>query len=96
MNITFEKSISMAVFLLLATSPAWAGSEEPWNQGASGVLGWLQGDLATTIATIAIICVGCLGFFGRLEWRVALPIIAGFVLVFGAPGIVSAFKALFS
>lgn len=96
MNITFEKSISMAVFLLLATSPAWAGSDAPWDQGATGVLGFLQGGLMTTVATIAIICVGAAGFFGRLEWRVALPIIAGFVLVFGAPAIVSAFKGLFS
>ena len=77
----------LALYLLtnIAYAEGFAGGEK----SADGVLSWLTGKLAVSIATIAIVWVGYKVLFARdMERGVAFKIIAGIVLIFGAPQLV--------
>ena len=54
------------------------------------VVNWLNGSTGRAIATIAIIVVGVMALAGRLNWSMAIIVVAGIALVFGAKVIVQA------
>lgn len=68
------------------------GQEAPWQDGLENVIKMLTGGTATAFATIAVIILGYLAMVGRMEMKLAGSIIAGIVLVFGAPHVVSWFS----
>jgi len=65
----------------------------PWESGADSVMEILQGPLVTTLAVIAVVGMGLAAMFGKLEWSTAGKVIAGIVIIRGAPAIVSFFES---
>jgi len=51
---------------------------------AEGIRDFLVGDFARALAAIGLAACGFLAFAGRMPWGVAIAVIAGIVLVFGA------------
>lgn len=81
--------ISAAVLALVCTAlhppnPAWAQDLTPALTIAEGIRDFLVGDFARAIAAIGLAACGFLAFAGRMPWSVAIAVIAGIVLVFGA------------
>jgi type IV secretory pathway VirB2 component (pilin) len=64
----------------------------PWESGASAVMDILQGPVVTTIAVCAVVFLGLAALFGKLEMKTAGGVIAGIVLIRGAPAIVDFFE----
>ena len=91
---TLHKLILVAVAgtVLLHAAPAFAQSSGALFSSGTNFLSALQGLLTSTWARIlAIIAVVFLGFawmFGRITMQIALAVIGGIILVFGAPAIV--------
>ena len=78
-----------AVFLLLAAALfppglAWAQDLTPALTIAEGIRDFLVGPFARALAAIALVACGFLAFAGRMPWSVAIAVIGGIVLVFGA------------
>ena len=78
-----------AVVLLLcgAVFPpglAWAQDLTPALTIAEGIRDFLVGDFARALAAIGLAACGFLAFAGRMPWSVAIAVIGGIVLVFGA------------
>ena len=67
---------------------AWAQDLTPALTIAEGIRDFLVGDFARAIAAIGLAACGFLAFAGRMPWGVAIAVIAGIVLVFGAVTIV--------
>lgn len=77
----------------ISYAEGFAGGEK----SADGVLSWLTGKLAVSIATIAIVWVGYKVLFARdMERGAAFKIIGGIVLIFGAPQVVAWIQTLAS
>lgn len=51
--------------------------------------------ILTPIAVVAVMVSGTLGWFGRISWWWLFGVVAGIVLVFGAPQIVAWVRVLF-
>ena len=78
-----------AVLLLLCAALyppglAWAQTLTPAVTIAEGIQDFLVGDFARACAVIALAACGFLAFAGRMPWSVAIAVIGGIVLVFGA------------
>ena len=78
-----------AVVLLLCAALfppglAWAQDLTPAVTIAEGIQEFLVGDFARACAVIALAACGFLAFAGRMPWSVAIAVIGGIVLVFGA------------
>ena len=63
---------------------AWAQDLTPALTIAEGIRDFLVGDFARALAAIGLAACGFLAFAGRMPWGVAIAVIAGIVLVFGA------------
>ena len=63
---------------------AWAQDLTPALTIAEGIRDFLVGDFARAIAAIGLAACGFLAFAGRMPWSVAIAVIAGIVLIFGA------------
>lgn len=87
----------MAAFLMaaLALLPEVAMAE-PWDQGANWVLSALQNGFVRSVAVIVCIAVGLAALGGRIPWKWGIALIAGIVLIFGAPTIVDGIIAAVS
>ena len=69
---------------LFPASLAWAQDLTPAVTIAEGIQEFLVGDFARACAVIALAACGFLAFAGRMPWSVAIAVIGGIVLVFGA------------
>lgn len=69
---------------LFPASLAWAQTLTPAVTIAEGIQDFLVGDFARACAVIALAACGFLAFAGRMPWSVAIAVIGGIVLVFGA------------
>ena len=76
--------LALLVTALHPPSLAWAQDLTPALTIAEGIRDFLVGDFARAIAAIALVACGFLAFAGRMPWGVAIAVIAGIVLVFGA------------
>ena len=86
-----------ALALYSLTNISYAEGFAGGEKSAEGVLSWLTGTLAVSIATIAIVWVGYKVLFARdMERGVAFKIIGGIVLIFGAPQVVTWVQGLAS
>lgn len=77
-----------ACTILLLPAPVWAQALEPVQGVADMFVEFLTGPFATSIAVIGLAVCGFMAMMGRLPWGVALAVIAGIILVFGAAAIV--------
>jgi type IV secretion system protein VirB2 len=80
---------------LLAATPALAdasGSFTPVDNALSLVVSALQGTIARSAAIIAVCVLGYLAMVGRISWFLALSVILGIALIFGAASIVDSVK----
>ncbi|RVC62518.1 MAG: hypothetical protein EOQ48_21785 [Mesorhizobium sp.] len=82
-----------AIGTALAPASAYAQSAAP----VEGVLEWfvgvLQGSIARSFGIIAVCFLGFLAMTGRLVWMMALSIIIGIALVFGAAALVDSIRS---
>ena len=63
---------------------AWAQDLTPALTVAEGIRDFLVGDFARALAAIGLAACGFLAFAGRMPWSVAIAVIGGIILVFGA------------
>jgi type IV secretion system protein TrbC len=80
-------SASAAVFLVLATGPAYAaGSNMPWEQPLQQILDSIQGPVAKVISVIIIIVTGLTLAFGETSggFRRLIQIVFGLSIAFAA------------
>lgn len=83
--------VALAGIGLLMPELAFAG---PFTSGASS----LSSDILTILTPVAVIAVmvaGALAWFGRISWVLAISVMVGIVLVFGAQQIVAWLRGLF-
>ena len=62
----------------------WAQDLTPALTVAEGIRDFLVGDFARALAAIGLAACGFLAFAGRMPWSVAIAVIGGIILVFGA------------
>ena len=77
----------VVLLLFVALFPpglVWAQDLTPAVTIAEGIQEFLVGDFARACAVIALAACGFLAFAGRMPWSVAIAVIGGIVLVFGA------------
>lgn len=83
--------LGFAAFVLLHTNPSFAAGGALFDSGTN-FLTALQNLLTATwariIAIIGVIVLGFAWMFGRVSMQLALAVIGGIILVFGAPAIV--------
>ena len=65
-------------------SLAFAQDLTPALTIAEGIRDFLTGDFARAVAAIGLAACGFMAFAGRMPWSVAIAVIVGIVLVFGA------------
>lgn len=88
------RALAVALALLLASTPAWAGdagSDMPWNEPLTVLLGNLTGPTARVLAGFMLVFGGILWGFSRHEEgvkRVGQAIVA-IAIMFGAVQIVA-------
>lgn len=78
--------ILMAPDVVLAS----AAPDTQISQTLCNIVTWLNGSTGRAVATIAVIVVGVMALAGRLNWSMAIIVVAGIALVFGAKAIVTA------
>jgi type IV secretion system protein VirB2 len=78
---------------LLASDAALAQQFQPIGNAFSAVLSFLQGTVATTVATIAVIAAGFAALTGRIPWFWFFGIVVGVALIFGASSIITALSS---
>lgn len=86
--LTPAAALTLLVTALYPPSLAWAQDLTPALTIAEGIRDFLVGDFARAIAAIGLAACGFLAFAGRMPWSVAIAVIAGIVLIFGAVTIV--------
>jgi type IV secretion system protein VirB2 len=91
-------SASIAAFVAVSASPAWAQASDPQGSGPIvAALQWLQGTLlgnvATAVAVIAVAMVGFMMLTGRMNWRFGGTVIIGCFVLFGSAAIVSGIQS---
>ena len=77
----------VVLLLFVALFPpglAWAQDLTPALTVAEGIRDFLVGDFARALAAIGLAACGFLAFAGRMPWSVAIAVIGGIILVFGA------------
>ena len=77
-------ALLLLVAALFPPGLAWAQDLTPAVTIAEGIQDFLVGDFARACAVIALAACGFLAFAGRMPWSVAIAVIGGIVLVFGA------------
>ncbi|WLS00969.1 TrbC/VirB2 family protein [Shinella sumterensis] len=90
-----------AILLLAAFATSFALAPEfAYAQSAApveGILDWfvgvLQGNVARSFMIIAVCFLGFLFLTGRMAWQVAISIIIGIAIIFGAAELVDAMKS---
>ena len=84
---------AVALLLLYAAlyppALAWAQELTPIATIAENISDFIVGPFARSVAIIGLAACGFLAFAGRMPWSVAIAVIAGIVLVFGATTIVN-------
>ncbi len=77
--------VALVVGLLAGAEPSHATVLDNFG---TAVLGILNNTFLRTAAIAAVIICGVLALGGHMAWRTVLIVLAGIVVVFGAPGIV--------
>ena len=80
--------VALACTVLLLPALAWAQALDPVQNVADMFVEFLTGTFATSVAVIGLAICGFMAMMGRLPWGVALAVIAGIILVFGAANLV--------
>lgn len=88
----FQLAVMVAVVFVCAAFPEIAfASGKPWDTGTQRVLDALNSGTARSLAIIAVMGLGIAGLAKKMSWIWAGSIIAGIVLIFGAPAMVDFF-----
>ncbi len=86
--------LGLSIFLCLCVEPAFAqASLQPVQSVLQTLINVLTGPIARMVAILAVISCGFLAWTGRFTWGVAIAVIGGIILVFGAPQIVAFFQS---
>lgn len=85
-GIAFWSLFFAALFLFM---PDMAHAADPIGSRLCTVVSALQGTTAKVIATIAIIVLGLGALFGKISWGMAIMVILGIILIFGAGTLLS-------
>lgn len=80
----------------LSSDAALAQQFQPIGNAFSAVLSFLQGTVATTVATIAVIAAGFAALTGRIPWFWFFGIVVGVALIFGASSIITSLSSSMS
>lgn len=83
----YVKTIPLALFVSLSTTPAWAaGTNMPWEAPLQQVLDSVQGPVAKIIAVLIIVVTGLTLAFGETSggFRRLIQIIFGISIAFAA------------
>ena len=78
------KALTIVTALVLVPKVAFAASAS-WQKPLDEVITILQGGIARSVAILAIIVAGFLAWFSYLRWTYFFFVLAGVILVFGAP-----------
>jgi type IV secretion system protein VirB2 len=79
--------------VLFTANEAWAQAS-PFSTGAGAFQGSFLAIL-TPVAVIAVMGLGAAAWFNRISWAWAITGVAGIVMVFGAPQIVTWVRGMF-
>ena len=94
---TSRSTLSRGAVMALALVPALvlAQASSPFSTGTTSFqTNFLA--ILTPVAVIAVMALGLAALFGRISWGWAAGGVAGIVLVFGAPQIVTWVRGMFS
>ena len=84
-KLSFRGLIGLVALIALAFSAAALGADgQPFIDAAKYVLGILTGGLARTVAVIVVCVLGYMLLSGRIEFRRAIILIAGIILIFAS------------
>lgn len=83
--------LGLVTFCTLFPDLAHAAGK-PWETGTQRVLDALNSGTARSLAIIAVMGLGLAGLAKKMSWIWAGSIIAGIVLIFGAPAFVDFFQ----
>jgi hypothetical protein len=86
MTMRDKTRLALAIMLVLAITPAYAGP-------LTGALNYIQGNLVTDIETLAVIGIGVVLFAMHVNWWLVIGICAGIWIIANPQTIVSAFSA---
>ena len=91
-----EIAITGALALLTLLAPEFALAQaSPFSTGATSFqTNFLA--ILTPVAVIAVMALGLAALFGRISWGWAAGGVAGIVLVFGAPQLVTWVRGMFA
>lgn len=78
---------SVAVILAFEPSIA-AATTSNIETAAATILTAITGPLGRTVATIAVVVLGMMAMFGKLAWDMAIKVILGIAIMFGAASVV--------
>jgi type IV secretion system protein VirB2 len=96
MKLSTGHLVGAAVVLAMIASPALAqtggGNFAPVDNALNFVVQALQGTIARSAAIIAVVALGYLAIVGRISWFLAVSVVLGIALIFGAASIVDAVK----
>lgn len=79
------KALTIVAALVLVPKVAFAASTAAWEKPLDALITILQGGIARSVAILAIIAAGFLAWFSYLRWTYFFFVLAGVILVFGAP-----------
>ncbi len=80
------KYATTAIMFTALTEAANASNAfAPMNKAVQTIIDFVTGPFGTSLAIIAFFALGFMAWFGRLSWTMALTVILGIGLVFGAP-----------
>lgn len=83
-----------AIILLPDTAMAALGEgDHPIEEALCEVVGWFRGPIGRAVGTLAIIIIGILALMGKVSWGLAIMVVLGIALVFGAPALLTLIAA---
>lgn len=85
--------MTLMACLVLAPGFAYAQSATPIEGILDWAVGLLQGNVGRSIMIISVCFLGFLFLTGRMAWQVAMSIIIGIAIIFGATQLVDAMKS---
>ncbi len=77
-----------AISLIMISADAFAGAD-PIGDALCKMINIFSGNTARGIAIVGVIVLGIQTLRGQLKWEVALVIVAGIIILFQAPAIIT-------
>ena len=90
----YRRAGSVTAMLLLVLPAAAYAQASPFSAGTTSLQTNLL-TILTPVAVVAVMALGVLAWFNRVSWAWCVGGLAGIVLVFGAPQIVTWVRGMF-